>query len=210
MAGGPKASTPPAASSAISRPCPAGAGSARLLAAHSSKGAGLDDLGYDDADIRRILEEVRTIAMIGASANEMRPSYFAMLYLQRKGYRVHPVNPRYAGGTILGETVYADLADLPAPPDMVQIFRKSEDVPPIVEAAIEAGAKVIWMQLGVRHDEAAARAEAAGLKVVMNRCPKIEYGRLYGEIGWLGVDTRVLTAKRGHRIQSKTRKGRIV
>jgi len=170
----------------------------------------LDDLGYDDADIRRILEEVRTIAMIGASANEMRPSYFAMLYLQRKGYRVHPVNPRYAGGTILGETVYADLADLPAPPDMVQIFRKSEDVPPIVEAAIEAGAKVIWMQLGVRHDEAAARAEAAGLKVVMNRCPKIEYGRLYGEIGWLGVDTRVLTAKRGHRIQSKTRKGRIV
>jgi uncharacterized protein len=156
---------------------------------------------YDDAYLRGILRGVKSVASVGASANDMRPSYFAMLYLQSKGYRVIPVNPRYAGRKILGETVYARLADLPEPPDMVQVFRRSEDAPEVVEEAIRAGAKVVWMQLGVRHDEAAARAEAAGLKVVMNRCPKIEYGRLFGEIGWAGVNRRVISAKKGQAMQ---------
>ncbi len=167
-------------------------------------------LAYDDAYIREILQTVRTIAMVGASANEMRPSYFAMLYLQKKGYRILPVNPRYAGGEILGERVWPDLRSLPEVPDMVQIFRRAEEVPPIVEEAIAIGARVIWMQLGVRHDEAARRAEAAGLKVVMDRCPKIEYGRLFGEIGWLGVNRGVLSAKRGQALQLRRKKGGLV
>ena len=167
-------------------------------------------LVYDDAYIREILQTVRTIAMVGASANEMRPSYFAMLYLQKKGYRILPVNPRYAGGEILGERVWPDLRSLPEVPDMVQIFRRAEEVPPIVEEAIAIGARVIWMQLGVRHDEAARRAEAAGLKVVMDRCPKIEYGRLFGEIGWLGVNRGVLSAKRGQALQLRRKKGGLV
>ena len=164
---------------------------------------------YEDSYIRGILERVRTIAMVGASANEMRPSYFAMLYLRNKGYRIYPVNPRYAGEKILGETVYPDLASLPEVPDMVQIFRRSEEVPPIVEEAIRIGARVVWMQLGVVHEEAARRAEEAGLQVVMNRCPKIEYGRLFGEIGWIGVNRRVISAKRGRAMQLKRRKGTI-
>jgi predicted CoA-binding protein len=163
--------------------------------------ADLADLRYADADIRRILEEVKTIAMVGASMNEMRPSYFAMLYLQGKGFRVIPVNPRYAGQTLLGETVHADLASLPVVPDMVDVFRRSEDASPIVDEAIRIGAKVVWMQLGVRHDQAAAKAEAAGLKVVMNRCPKIEYGRLFGEIGWLGVNRGMISSKKGQAMQ---------
>lgn len=162
---------------------------------------------YDDAHLKAILRGVKTIASVGASANDMRPSYFAMLYLQSKGYRVIPVNPRYAGETILGETVRARLADLPEPPDMVQVFRRSEDAPEVVEEAIRVGAKVVWMQLGVRHDEAAARAEAAGLKVVMNRCPKIEYGRLFGEIGWAGVNRRIVSAKKGQAMQLSRAKG---
>ena len=164
-------------------------------------------LRYDDAYIRRILREVRTIAAVGMSANDMRPSYFAMLYLQSKGYRVIPINPRYAGQKILGETVLASLDDLPAPPDMVQIFRKSEDAPPIVEDAIRIGAKVLWRQLGVRHDEAGERARQAGLDVVMDRCPKIEYGRLFGEIGWAGVNRRVISAKKGQAMQLSHKKG---
>jgi len=160
-----------------------------------------EPLVYDDAYIRGILRRVRTIAMVGASANEMRPSYFAMLYLQKKGYRIFPVNPRYAGGEILGEKVWPDLRSLPEVPDMVQIFRRSEEVPPIVDEAIAIGAKVIWMQLGVRHDEAAAKARAAGLDVVMDRCPKIEYGRLFGEIGWLGVNRGIVSARRGSALQ---------
>ncbi len=164
-------------------------------------------LAYDDAYIRGILERVKTIAMVGASANDMRPSYFAMLYLRNKGYRIYPVNPRYAGEEILGEKVHPDLASLPEVPDMVQIFRRSEEAPPIVEEAIRIGAKVVWMQLGVRHDEAAERARAAGLDVVMDRCPKIEYGRLFGEIGWLGVNRRVISAKRGRAVQLKQKKG---
>lgn len=167
---------------------------------------GRSPLVYDDDYIRAILREVKTIAMVGASTNEMRPSYFAMLYLQGKGYRVIPVNPRYAGQTLLGETIYPDLASIPLVPDMVQIFRRSEEVPPIVEAAIEKGIKVIWMQLGVRHDEAAKRAEAAGCKVVMDRCPKIEYGRLFGEIGWLGVNRNTLSAKKGSAVQLTRRR----
>lgn len=163
----------------------------------------------EDRRIRDILRRVRTIAMVGASTNEMRPSYFAMLYLQNKGYRIFPVNPRAAGRTILGQEVHPDLASLPEVPDMVQIFRRSEEVPPIVEEAIRIGARVVWMQLGVVNEEAAARAREAGLEVVMNRCPKIEYGRLFGEIGWLGVNRGVVSAKRGQAVQLRRRKGTI-
>lgn len=161
----------------------------------------MSKLIYDDAYMRDVLERVRTIAAVGMSANDMRPSYFAMLYLQSKGFRVIPINPRYAGQNILGETVLASLDDLPEPPDMVQIFRKSEDAPPVVEDAIRIGAKVLWMQLGVRHDEAAQRAREAGLDVVMDRCPKIEYGRLFGEIGWAGVNRRVISSRKGQAMQ---------
>jgi predicted CoA-binding protein len=166
-----------------------------------------DRLHYDDAYIKDILRRVKTIAAVGMSANDMRPSYFAMLYLQQKGYRMIPINPRYAGQQILGETVVASLADLPAPPDMVQIFRKSEEAPAIVDEAITAGAKVVWLQLGIRSDEAAERARAAGLDVVMDRCPKIEYGRLFGEIGWAGVNRRVISAKKGQAVQLSHKKG---
>lgn len=164
-------------------------------------------LTYDDAYMRGVLKRVKTIAAVGMSANDMRPSYFAMLYLQSKGYRVIPINPRYAGQKILGETVLASLDDLPEPPDMVQIFRKSADAPPVVEDAIRIGAKVLWMQLGVRHDEAAERARAAGLDVVMDRCPKIEYGRLFGEIGWAGVNRRVISSKKGQAVQLSRPRG---
>lgn len=166
-----------------------------------------DALRYDDKVIEGILRRVKTIAAVGLSANDMRPSYFAALYLQHKGYRVIPINPRYAGEEILGERAVASLDDLEAPPDMVQVFRRSEEAPGVVEDAIRAGAKVIWMQLGVRHDQAAARAEAAGLDVVMDRCPKIEYGRLFGEIGWIGVNRRKISARRGQAVQLKHPKG---
>ncbi|MBP7065862.1 CoA-binding protein [Ferrovibrio sp.] len=155
---------------------------------------------YSEDYIRGILRAVQTIAMVGASPNWNRPSYFAMKYLQAKGYRVIPVNPREAGKEILGEKVYASLSELPVKVDMVDCFRNSEAIPPIADEAIKIGAKVLWMQLGVRHDEAATKAEAAGLKVVMNRCPKIEYGRLSLEIGWMGVNTRVISAKKLRRI----------
>jgi predicted CoA-binding protein len=164
---------------------------------------------YDDDYIRGVLKRVKTIAAVGMSANDMRPSYFAMLYLQTKGFRMIPINPRYAGKQILGETVLASLDDLPEPPDMVQIFRKSADAPPIVDDAIRIGAKVLWMQLGVRHDDAGERARQAGLDVVMDRCPKIEYGRLFGEIGWAGVNRRVISAKRGQAVQLTTKKGSL-
>ena len=151
---------------------------------------------YPDSYIRDILRDVKTIAMVGASANWNRPSFFAMKYLQAKGYRVIPVNPREVGNEILGETVYAGLKEIPHPIDMVDCFRNSDAIPPIAEDAIEIGAKVLWLQLGVRHDDAAARAEDAGIRVVMDRCPKIEYGRMSGEIGWMGVNTRVISSKR--------------
>ncbi|WP_199175502.1 O-acetylhomoserine aminocarboxypropyltransferase [Telmatospirillum siberiense] len=149
-------------------------------------------LVYSDAKLRRILSSVRTIAMVGASANWNRPSYFVMKYLQSKGYRVIPVNPGLAGQQLQGETVYARLADIPDPVDMVDVFRAADAVPGIVEEAIAIKARVVWMQLGVRHDAAAANAEAAGLEVVMDRCPKIEFGRLGGELSWSGVNTGLI------------------
>jgi len=155
-----------------------------------------DDLQYSDDEIRRILADVRVIAMVGASPRWNRPSHFAMKYLQHKGYRVIPVNPASAGERILGETVYATLGDVPDRVDMVEVFRNAEAAGPITDEAIAIGAKVVWMQLGVRNDQAAERARRAGLRVVMNRCPKIEYGRLFGELGWCGVNTGVITSKR--------------
>jgi len=153
---------------------------------------------YDNAYIAGILNSVKTVAMVGASANDVRPSFFVLKYLLAKGYTVFPVNPGHAGKEILGRMTYAKLADIPEPIDMVDIFRASVAVPPIVDEALALDPlpKVIWMQLTVRSDEAAARAEAAGVKVVMNRCPKIEYGRLSGEIGWNGVNSGVLSSKK--------------
>ncbi|MCV3209867.1 CoA-binding protein [Mesorhizobium sp. YC-39] len=153
---------------------------------------------YDNAYIAGILNSVKTIAMVGASANDVRPSYFVLKYLLAKGFSVFPINPGQAGKEILGRTVYARLADLPEPVDMVDIFRGSAAVPGVVDEVLllDPLPKVVWMQLGVRHDEAAARAEAAGIKVVMNRCPKIEYGKLSGEIGWTGVNSGVLSSKK--------------
>jgi predicted CoA-binding protein len=156
----------------------------------------MDHDDYTDDYLRDILRGVRTIAMVGASEHWNRPSYFAMKYLQDKGYRVIPVNPQAKGGEILGEKVYADLSEIPDKIDMVDIFRRAEAAPPLVDQAIARGAKVVWMQLGVRHDAAAAKAEAAGLKVVMNRCPKIEYSRLHGELAWSGVNTGIISSKR--------------
>jgi uncharacterized protein len=151
---------------------------------------------YSDEYLRGVLASVRTIAMVGASEHWNRPSYFAMKYLQDKGYRVIPVNPQATGGEILGEKVYPSLADVPEKIDMVDIFRRADAVPGIVDQAIAKGAKVVWMQLGVRHEAAAAKAEAAGLKVVMNRCPKIEYSRLHGELAWSGVNTGIISSRR--------------
>lgn len=155
-----------------------------------------DDLVYEDAFLIDILRRNRTVAMVGASPNWNRPSYFAMKYLQRKGYRVIPVNPVAAGGVILGEPVVADLASIDVAVDVVDVFRRADAVPAIVEEAIRIGARVVWLQLGVRHAEAAARAEAAGLTVVQDRCMKIEYGRLSGELGWSGVNSGIVTSRR--------------
>lgn len=155
---------------------------------------------YSDEAIAAVLGGVSRIAMVGASATTSRPSYFVLKYLVAKGYRVVPVNPALAGHEIAGQKVVAALADLDAPIDMIDIFRNSEAALDVVRDAIALKDKlqlrVIWMQLGVRNDRAAAEAEAAGLTVVMNRCPKIEYGRLSGEIGWAGVNAGVLTSKR--------------
>ena len=155
----------------------------------------LDPISYSDARLRRILSSVRTIAMVGASSNWNRPSYFVMKYLQNKGYRVIPVNPGTAGQEQLGEKIYASLRDIPDVIDMVDVFRTSDAVGPIVDDAIAIGAKIVWMQLGVRNDAAAVVAEAAGLEVVMNRCPKIEFGRLGGELSWSGVNSGIIRNK---------------
>jgi predicted CoA-binding protein len=151
---------------------------------------------YDDAYLRDILRSVKTIAMVGASTNWNRPSYFVFKYLQGKGYRMIPVNPGAAGETLLDETVYGALEDIPDPVDMVDIFRKSEAAGAITDAAIAIGAKVVWMQIGVHDDAAAGRAEAAGLRAVMNRCPKIEWGRLHGELGWGGMNSGIISSRR--------------
>ncbi|MEZ5829110.1 MAG: CoA-binding protein [Hyphomicrobiales bacterium] len=151
---------------------------------------------YSDAYIRDILVRHKVIAMVGASPNASRPSYFAMKYLLGKGFKVIPVNPGQAGKTILDQPVFGKLRDIDHPVDIVDIFRSSDAALDIAREAIAIGAKVVWMQLGVRNDEAARIAEEAGLKVVMNRCPKIEYGRLSGEISWAGVNSRTLSSKR--------------
>ncbi|MFY9837367.1 MAG: CoA-binding protein [Xanthobacteraceae bacterium] len=153
---------------------------------------------YPDNYIRGILNTVKTIAMVGASEKQNRPSYFAFKYLLERGYRMIPVNPGLAGKTLLGQKIYGGLTGIPDPIDMVDIFRSSQYALPIVEEALSLKPRpqVIWMQLGVRSDEAAALAEANGLKVIMNRCPKIEYGRLSSEIAWIGVNTRTLSSKK--------------
>jgi len=153
---------------------------------------------YPDSYIRGILNTVKTIAMVGFSPKENRPSYFAFKYLLERGYRVIPVNPGQAGKEVLGQKIYAKLADIPGPIDMVDIFRGSDYALPTVQEALALTPKpqVIWMQLTIRNDEAAKLAEDAGVKVVMNRCPKIEYGRLSSEISWIGVNSRTLSSKR--------------
>ena len=160
----------------------------------------MDQDSYPDSYIAGILQVAKSFAMVGASANTRRPSYFVLKYLIVKGYRVFPINPGQAGSEILGQKIFAQLADLDQPVDVVDIFRNSEAALGIVRDAIalkdKLDIKVIWMQLGVRNDEAAAVAETAGLKVVMNRCPKIEYGRLSGEIGWLGVNNRLISSQK--------------
>jgi uncharacterized protein len=158
----------------------------------------MDHDTYDDSYIRSILNTVKTIAMVGVSANTSRPSYFAFKYLLERGYHMIPVNPALGGQELLGRKAYARLSDIPEPVDMVDIFRASRYAVAIVEEALALSPRpqVIWMQLGIRNDEAAKLAEASGLKVVMNRCPKIEYGRLSSEIAWMGVNTRTLTARK--------------
>jgi predicted CoA-binding protein len=148
----------------------------------------------DIPTIRRILKENHTIAMVGLSADWFRPSFFAAKYLKDHGFRVIPVNPRY--DEILGEKSYARVQDIPEPIDVVDCFRKPEDIPPLADAAIEVGAKVLWMQLGIVNEEAAAKAEEAGLEVIMNRCMKIEFARMFGGLNFVGVDTKIISAKR--------------
>ncbi len=146
------------------------------------------------AQLRRILKEHRTIAVVGLSADWYRPSYFAAKYMQEHGFRVIPVNPKYP--EILGERCYPDLASIPEPVDIVDVFRKPADCAPIAQQAVAIGAKVLWLQLGVVNDEARRIAEEGGLEVVMDRCVKIEHARLFGGLGWFGVNTRVISARR--------------
>jgi predicted CoA-binding protein len=153
---------------------------------------------YDDDYIREILNSVKSIAMVGASPVDVRPSYFAFKYLAQRGYDMIPVNPGHVGKSLLGRPFVASLTDIGRPIDMVEIFRSSHHIMPVVDEALKLKPlpKVIWMQLGGRDDLAAAKAEAAGIKVVMNRCPKIEYGRLSSEISWMGVNSRTISSKR--------------
>ena len=160
----------------------------------------MSELHYDDVMMQRVLKDTRTIAMAGASPNWVRPSNFAMKYLLGKGYKVPPINPGHAGKEIWDQTVYASLADVPGPIDMLDIFRNSAAAGDLVDEAIslkdEKQIKIVWLQLGVINHEAAARAEAAGLIVIMDRCPKIEYGRLFGELGWSGVNSGIISSKK--------------
>ncbi len=148
----------------------------------------------DISTLRRILGDHRTIAVVGLSANWYRPSFFAAKYMQEHGYRVIPVNPQYE--SVLGEKCYKSLRDIPEPVGIVDCFRRSEEIPALADEAIAIGAKVLWMQLGVSNAAARAKAEAAGLEVVEDRCVKIEHARLFGGLGWCGVDTKVISAKR--------------
>jgi predicted CoA-binding protein len=150
----------------------------------------MDDIN----SLRRILQENKVIAVVGLSADWFRPSYFAAKYMQEHGYRIIPVNPKYP--EILGQKCYARLEDIPEKVGIVDVFRRSADVPPVAQSAIAIGARVLWQQLGVRNEEADARARAAGLDTVMDRCVKIEHGRLFGGLNWVGVNTRVISAKR--------------
>ena len=157
-------------------------------------------LCYDDDDIHKILKSTNIIALVGASPKWVRPSNFVMKYMQGKGFRVIPVNPSFAGNKILGETVYATLADIPLKFDMIDIFRSSIAAAGVVDEALDLGPdsniRTIWMQLTVRNDVAAQRAVVKGIQVVMDRCPKIEYGRLFGELSWSGVNSGIITSKR--------------
>lgn len=154
-------------------------------------------MSYQDALLRDVLRRTRHVAVVGVSTNPVRPSYFVARYLDLKGFEVYPVNPAYAGETLFGRPIVADLAALDAPIDMVDIFRRSEAVPEIVDQALDVlpGLKTIWMQIGVEHAEAAAKAEARGLTVIQNRCPKIEYQRLFGELRMGGFATGVISSK---------------
>ncbi len=171
---------------------------------------------YSDKEIAQVLSDAHVLGFVGASANTSRPSYFAMKYLLGKGYRVIPINPEAAGKEILGQKVYATLDELDGPVDVIDIFRNTEAALAITREAIalkdDLRLKVIWMQLGVRNDQAAAEAEAAGLKVIMNRCAKIEYGRLSGEIGWAGVNSGTISSLRpklaAHGVQSHVISGK--
>jgi uncharacterized protein len=162
---------------------------------------------YSPDYIRSVLQDVKTVALVGASANTVRPSYFVMKYMMEKGYTVYPVNPGLAGQDLLGQKVYATLADIPVSIDMIDIFRNSDAALEVTQDALGLNIKpkVIWMQLSVRNDEAADLAEAAGLRVVMNRCPKMEYGKLSGEWGWVGGNSGVISSKR----QSLHENGRL-
>lgn len=151
----------------------------------------------DIAGLRRVLQQTRSIAVVGLSANWNRPSYFAAKYMQTRGYRIIPVNPAYE--EVLGEKCYPSLRAIPEPVDMVDVFRRAEEVPAIVDDAIAIGAPTLWLQLGVIHPEAAAKAQAGGLDVVMDRCVKIEFARLFGGLNWVGVNTGVISAKRAGR-----------
>lgn len=146
--------------------------------------------------LRRILKTCHTLAVVGLSAEWHRPSFFAAKYMQSHGFRIVPVNPRYAGGEILGETCYASLADIPFKVDMVDVFRRSEDVLPIAEQAVQIGAHCLWQQLGVANPDADALARQAGMDSVSNRCVKIEHARLFGGLNWVGVNTGIISARR--------------
>ena len=152
----------------------------------------------DNLTLRRILDESKTVAMVGLSGNWYRPSYFAAKYLLDKGYDVIPVNPNY--DEVLGQRCYPDLASIPRQVDIVDLFQRTEEVPKFVQPAIDMGAKVLWLQLGIVNDEAAAAATEAGLEVVMDRCMKIEYARLFGGLNWAGVNTGIISAKRPRRV----------
>jgi len=153
-----------------------------------------DGLGINE--LRVILKESKTIAVVGLSANWYRPSYFAAKYMQEHGYKIIPVNPAYVGQEVLGERCYSSLEEIPESVDMVDCFRKSEDIEPIASQAVTIGAKIIWLQLGVKNESASEIASAAGMTYVENRCVKIEHGRLFGGLNWVGVNTKVISAKR--------------